>query len=1117
MNKRKVILIVNTGNDRREELKEEFSQSFQVLESLFLSNADMLLRESFMSIAALFFEISDNAVLYEPLLEKITSFAQSKYIPVFFYLKETTEKALTRAYSLKADNVFPFALDLYSINRCVRSTYEIYRSKWEIDLLLSEQKEQAVETADSIMNVLSNIVELRNAETGYHTSRIRNLTFVLLSEVAEECPEYELTPEKIMLISRASILHDIGKISIPDSIINKPAALTPSEMQTVKTHTVIGGSLIKKFSHVLDSNYLHYAYNIAVYHHERFDGSGYPEGLIGDDIPICAQVVGLADAFDALTNARSYKEAISVDRAANMILNGECGLFSPKLLTCFKNVLSVMASASEANYEQKNGKLPDYIFSLENQKNKNELSDAQIINSVLMHYSGATVIEIMPREQVWHLIFNSDPFLAFVGESSSYDDLMYRLEHSVIAKDDFARFHFFIKTRLTQFVKEGEYRISSVFNTVYNVKYEITLMALSSRDRERLLMFCRPDLRADRLISDEESACNFCSTLAYSVLCKMNFGFEVVEGEEKLLSLMGYTKEEGERLFGHSLREMIHTDDLSSFTDSLNDQIRTSNDLYFIFRLKAKRGEPIWIVLHANVNYDGKESLLYGLIMNLDTVRRDTAKNDIRLEQYRNILSHNRIVAFEYNLFEHRVIYSKAYEEIFGYEPLKKDIDESFTEKSHFHPSDIPQFYNALNALKRGDEHQLIDVRISKIDGEYLWCRIRGTGYYDSIGRLQKVFGIITIIEEEKKHLEKLKQQTELDSLTGSLFNGSAAKKKIGDYLKTHDPHCALIIIDLDDFKNINDTYGHLFGDSVLIEVGRILKSQLRSHDIISRVGGDEFMVMMKNVSDNDFLIKRCNSIIERISNMYAEQFPDLKIGCSIGIATAPEHGTTYENIFRAADTALYKAKKTGKNNCVMYSHSLDALFTPNDITIIDSETSPKHNLGGTEGILPNLFHLFYTSENIENTINTTMCIIGKEMNVSRVYIFENSPDGKYCSNTFEWCNEDIEPQIDVLQSISYEDDIPGYLDNFNEDGIFFCGDIYELEQGAKDILEPQGIKSMLQCALVDKGRLWGYVGFDECKTNRLWPKEQIELLAYFSKIVSVFLRKHRTEQKEEI
>ena len=414
------------------------------------------------------------------------------------------------------------------------------------------------------------------------------------------------------------------------------------------------------------------------------------------------------------------------------------------------------------------------------------------------------------------LIYNPDPFLAFVGEFSAFGELIARLE-SVFEKEDLARFFDFIKIKLPQFVSEGAYRTSESFKTVTGVSYELTLMASSTRERERLLMFCRPEQKVVRSAPDIQSECDFSSAFAYSVVCKMNRRFDILQGEERLLSLMGYTKEEGEGLFDHSLREMIHSDDLSAFTDSLSDQIKSSSTLSLIFRLKAKRGEPIWIVLQGQVNYDSCDDRLCGLILSLDAVRKHSAQNDIRLEQYRNILSHNRIVAFEYNLVEDRVVFSKAFNDIFGYEPLKTDIDESFTEKSHFHPGDIPLFYNALNALKRGDQHQLIDVRISKIDGEYLWCRIRGTGYYDSIGKLQKVFGIITIIEEEKKHLEQLKQQTELDSLTGNLLNGAAAKKKIGDYLQLHDSHCALIIIALDDFKQINDTYGHLFGDSVLI------------------------------------------------------------------------------------------------------------------------------------------------------------------------------------------------------------------------------------------------------------------------------------------------------------
>ncbi|MRN27191.1 HD domain-containing protein, partial [Romboutsia ilealis] len=171
-----------------------------------------------------------------------------------------------------------------------------------------------------------------------HVLRIRKFTGVLLENVMYSCPEYELNDRAIQVIAEAAALHDIGKIAIADTILNKPGRLTDEEFEIMKTHTVRGCQILSSLGKMGDEEYLKYAYNICRYHHERWNGKGYPDGLIGDNTPVYAQAVGIADAYDALTTDRVYKKAIQPERALNMILNGECGMFSPKLLECLKNV-----------------------------------------------------------------------------------------------------------------------------------------------------------------------------------------------------------------------------------------------------------------------------------------------------------------------------------------------------------------------------------------------------------------------------------------------------------------------------------------------------------------------------------------------------------------------------------------------------------------------------------------------------------------------------------------------------------------------------------------------------------------------------------------------------------
>lgn len=210
-----------------------------------------------------------------------------------------------------------------------------------------EEQSASLRESNSIMiDALSSVIEYRSLESGQHIRRIRSFTKILLTNVAQSYQEYDLDNHKIDLITDASSMHDIGKIAIPDVILNKPGRLTPEEFEIMKTHTTKGCEILSGLDRMPDKEYLQYAYNICRYHHERWDGQGYPDGLKGENIPICAQVVAVADCYDALTTNRVYKDAIAQDEAFTMILNGKCGAFSPRLLECFKNVRDAFAQLS---------------------------------------------------------------------------------------------------------------------------------------------------------------------------------------------------------------------------------------------------------------------------------------------------------------------------------------------------------------------------------------------------------------------------------------------------------------------------------------------------------------------------------------------------------------------------------------------------------------------------------------------------------------------------------------------------------------------------------------------------------------------------------------------------
>ena len=233
----------------------------------------------------------------------------------------------------RTKNVIDLFMYKNNLEEKVESQTETLRKQYK---LLQLQANKLKESNIKIIDILGTVVESRNLESGEHIKRVKGFTEILCHHMMKEYPEYGLTKEKIETIVSASSLHDIGKIAIPDSILMKPGRLTDEEFEYMKSHTTRGCDILNNIEGIWEEDYQQVSYEICRHHHERYDGRGYPDGLKGDEIPISAQLVSIADVYDALVCERCYKDAIPKDKAFLMIINGECGVFSPKLLECFR-------------------------------------------------------------------------------------------------------------------------------------------------------------------------------------------------------------------------------------------------------------------------------------------------------------------------------------------------------------------------------------------------------------------------------------------------------------------------------------------------------------------------------------------------------------------------------------------------------------------------------------------------------------------------------------------------------------------------------------------------------------------------------------------------------------
>lgn len=258
--------------------------------------------------------------------------------PVIMISAESDSMLVERAYQLGATDYISRPFDKSVVRRRVMNTLMLYGKQKHLMRMITEQVYRREKSNRLMTGILSHIVEFRNAESGPHVQHIQTVSELLLRQLARKTDRYTLTEDDIALISTASALHDIGKISIPDSILNKPGKLTAEEFEVVKTHAAVGASILQNLPMTQDEPLIQVAYQICRWHHERYDGHGYPDGLVGDQIPITAQVVSLADVYDALTGERCYKKAYPHETAVRMIQNGECGVFNPLLIECLLDI-----------------------------------------------------------------------------------------------------------------------------------------------------------------------------------------------------------------------------------------------------------------------------------------------------------------------------------------------------------------------------------------------------------------------------------------------------------------------------------------------------------------------------------------------------------------------------------------------------------------------------------------------------------------------------------------------------------------------------------------------------------------------------------------------------------
>lgn len=346
--RRDTILIVDDVELNRAILSEAFQAGYRILEA---ENGRQALEQVLAEperICAILLDVVMPVMDGFTFLEEMRQKELLARIPAFLITADSSESNMRRGYDLGAVDIIGKPVLPYFVRRRVESVVELYRAREQLGRRVEQQAVEIQQLGQSIIESLATAIEFRSGESGEHVRRISAMTTWMLEELrGSGYPGCDFSDEEISRIATASILHDVGKIAVPDQVLNKPGKLTAEEFELMKTHTVRGCELLEQIPRYHSNPLFRYAYDICRHHHERVDGRGYPDGLKGEELSVWSQVVALADVYDALTSKRVYKPAFTHEKAMEMIRTGQCGQFQPALVEALSSALGKHARDKE--------------------------------------------------------------------------------------------------------------------------------------------------------------------------------------------------------------------------------------------------------------------------------------------------------------------------------------------------------------------------------------------------------------------------------------------------------------------------------------------------------------------------------------------------------------------------------------------------------------------------------------------------------------------------------------------------------------------------------------------------------------------------------------------------
>ncbi|WP_125142357.1 sensor domain-containing diguanylate cyclase [Clostridium transplantifaecale] len=586
--------------------------------------------------------------------------------------------------------------------------------------------------------------------------------------------------------------------------------------------------------------------------------------------------------------------------------------------------------------------------------------------------------------------------------------------------------------------------------------------------------------------------------------CRYDEYFTLINADDNLFQFLGYTREEFARLFHNRVLDAIYEGDREIILAEVERQLSTSRVFRYENRLVVKGGRTRWVWVSAELVEDETEGeMVHCIFHDISRDKKSQEQLAISEKRYDIILSHIRDIIFELDCITGSIYYSPNFKKRFGYEIPSHGFPDSMFATDIIYEEDKPVLRERFQAILKGQDEMECEYRIKSNDGSYLWVDVHASAMRDEDNRLLKILGIISDIDQRKREIIKVQKEAVSDPLTG-LLNRRECVAQVEAYMKRcHDP-AAFMLIDVDNFKKVNDTYGHLYGDSVLNELAVSLRTAFRKEDIIARLGGDEFVVFMTNIDTGRALedkVKRIESVFRNFTVAGGEE----KVGCSIGISFYPGHGSDFRSLFAKADAAMYHVKQKGKGWFCIYGEDMEKT-DPSGLTPPSRIMKKSFH----DHIIEHVFRIFLEHPETGAAIAILMDMIGRVFHADRMLIFERDEGGRLVS-TYQWQSEHVSGGSESSDAV--RTDIRG-LPLENELTVYLNTDQIE-NQELRRWFSDHGAKAAVTCCMKEEDEFSTVIIYEDCHGTRIGSGEEQYTLMMVSQIIHLFLEKQTRRPSE--